>query len=82
MGIGGLVIAGIIGLLVLFKLRRLWMSLLFSSVTGLGALYLVNLAGSFTGVWLPMNYFSVPIAALGGIPGVITLLVLKLIWPL
>ncbi len=82
MGIGGLAMAGVIGLLVMFKLRKLWVSLLFSAVSGLGALYLVNLAGTFTGVWLPMNFFSVPVAALGGIPGVITLLLLRIIWPL
>ncbi len=82
MGISGLAMAGFIGLLVLFKLRKLWVSLLFSTVTGLGALYLVNLTGSFTGVWVPLNFFSVPVAALGGIPGVIILLLLRLIWPL
>ena len=46
---------------------------------GLGSLLLVNIAGIFTGVTLPISVLSVSMAAVAGIPGVTTMLLLNLI---
>lgn len=53
--------------------------LLFSAVCGVLALGTVNLIGEFSGVFLPVSRLSLGISALLGIPGVISMLVLKMI---
>ena len=47
---------------------------------GLCALVAVNLSGYFTGVRLPLNPLSIGVSAVGGIPGVTTMLLLNLIF--
>ena len=46
----------------------------------MGALWAVNLAGTFTGIVLPLNLFSLVVTLAGGIPGVILLLIFRLLW--
>jgi len=46
---------------------------------GLGTLLLVNTAGIFTGITLPLSVFSISVAAVAGIPGVTAMLLLNLI---
>lgn len=43
---------------------------------------IINLTAGFTGTSLPLNAYSILVSVLGGIPGVITILVLRIIWPL
>lgn len=50
-----------------------------SGVQGVCALAAVNVAGAFTGVSLGLNLFTGLCCAVLGIPGVISLLILKLI---
>lgn len=47
--------------------------------SGLIALTLVNLTGTYTGVVLPVSILSICAAAVGGIPGVTLLLVMNMI---
>jgi hypothetical protein len=46
---------------------------------GLAALLAVNLTGGFTGVTLPVSMLSIGVSAVGGIPGVTMLLLMRLI---
>lgn len=55
-------------------------SLVGSSAQGLCALAAVNVAGAFTGVSLGLNLFSALCCIVLGIPGVVGLLVLKLLF--
>ena len=50
-----------------------------SAVQGMCALAAVNVAGAFTGTSLGLGVFSVACCVIGGIPGVIALLLIKLI---
>lgn len=74
----GIVIA-IAVLIALFRTNRPVRSLLGSGVQGVCALAAVNVAGAFTGISLGLNLFSGLCCVVLGIPGVIALLILKLI---
>ncbi len=50
-----------------------------SAIQGMCALAAVNVAGAFTGTSLGLGAFSVICCVIGGIPGVIALLLIKLI---
>ena len=76
-------VAGIIAVAVLmgaWKTRRPIRSLLGSALQGASALAAVNVTGMFTGVSLGLNALSGIACAVAGVPGVITLLLLKLIF--
>ena len=73
-------IALVVVLALLIRLRRFWGGLLFSAVSGMGALWAVNASGAFTGVFLPLNLLSLAVSLAGGIPGVILLLIFRLLW--
>ncbi len=63
-----------------FRGKRPFRTMLITAFLGLLALAAVCISGIFTGVTLPVNPWTVGCSALGGIPGVATLLVLKLIF--
>ena len=69
-------------LVTLIKSKKPIRGLLGSALQGLCALAAVNVTGIFTCVSLGLNLFSVLTAALLGVPGVIALLLLKVIFPL
>ncbi len=82
--IGLIVLGCVVGLLVLvaaLRSHRPLRSLLSSGVQGLCALGLVNLLGSFTQVSLGISWLSAGASFALGIPGVIGLLLLKMILP-
>ena len=58
---------------------RWFQALCFSAVTGNLALLGVGYLGSFTGVALAPNLFTVGAATLFGVPGVLNLLVLRVL---
>ncbi len=60
--------------------KKPFRSLLSSALQGACALAAVNVTGAFTGVSLGLNILSGVTCVLGGVPGVITLLLLKLIF--
>lgn len=59
--------------------RRPLRTLLAGALCGLGALALVALLAPATGVELPLNRFTAFVAAVLGLPGVVTLLLLRLL---
>ena len=73
----GLVAFGL--LLVLLRRRAFLKGLLFMAVSGFGALAAVNLSGVYTGISIALNPASVTAAGVLGIPGVVSMLALRLI---
>lgn len=49
-------------------------------LSGALALAAVDVAGLFTGVYLPLSLFTIAVSLAGGIPGVTALLTLNLIF--
>jgi inhibitor of the pro-sigma K processing machinery len=75
-------VAGVLALVIVVSAimtKRPVRTLLGSALQGACALAAVNVAGAFTGVSLGINAFTGAFCVLGGVPGVITLLFLKLI---
>ncbi|MDD4546932.1 MAG: pro-sigmaK processing inhibitor BofA family protein [Oscillospiraceae bacterium] len=64
-------------LISLFKTKKPIRSFLGSSAQGICALAAVNVAGAFTGVSLGLNFISGFFCVALGIPGVVSLLVIK-----
>ena len=58
-----------------FKTKRVIAATLLSVFQGIGSLFAVNFIGSFIGVNLSVNAFTITLSALGGIPAVILLLI-------
>lgn len=73
------VIIGLVMLVAFLRSGHFLRSLLFSAVTGNAALFAVGYLGAFTGVVLSLNLFTIGVATIFGIPGVLTMLILKLI---
>lgn len=46
----------------------------------MGGFALVSLSSGVTGIALAPNLFNLAVSVLGGLPGVVTLLFLRLIW--
>ena len=44
------------------------------------SLLLVNISGLATGIFLPISFLSVGVTTLIGVPGVVTMLLVKLFW--
>ncbi len=74
-------VAAVLMLIFLLRLGRFWLGWLFSAITGLLAFGLVNLTAAWTGVSLPVSLLSLGVAGVGGIPGVVLMLALRLLWP-
>lgn len=75
--------AGTLWILVtLIRSRKPIRGLLGSTLQGACALAAVNVTGMFTGVSIGLNLFSALSCAILGVPGVITLLLLKVIFSL
>lgn len=75
-------LAAALTLFMLFVFKRsgsFWKTLVFSALTGNAALVSVVYLGAFTGPMLALNPFTVAFSALLGIPGVVTLLVCRVL---
>ena len=51
--------------------------LILSAISGIGALFTVNLLTSFTGVSIALNYITLAVSSLFGISGVIALVLVN-----
>ena len=60
---------------------RVALKLLLNTLLGFLALWAVNLTAAWSGVSLPVSLLSLGVAGLGGIPGVVVMLSLRLLWP-
>ncbi|MGN0487117.1 MAG: pro-sigmaK processing inhibitor BofA family protein [Acutalibacteraceae bacterium] len=52
---------------------------LLSVLSGVGALFAVNILSRFTGVCIPVNWISLPVSAVFSLPGVIALILSQLV---
>ncbi|MBR2405955.1 MAG: pro-sigmaK processing inhibitor BofA family protein [Clostridia bacterium] len=77
-GVGG--VLAVVLLAALFRSGRPVRRLLGSTLQGACALAAVDVVGAFTGVSLGINWLSGVACAALGVPGIITLLLLKLIF--
>ena len=66
-------------LVALVRTKKPVRSFVGSGAQGICALAAVNIAGAFTGVSIGLNLFSGAVCAVLGIPGVVALLLLKLV---
>lgn len=78
--ITALIIAAAFGalivLLTLIKSRYFIRYLMLSAISGIGALFAVNLLTSLTGVSIALNYITLTVSSLFGISGVIALVLI------
>ena len=63
-------------LLTLIKSGHFIRYLMLSAISGIGALFAVNLLTSLTGVSIALNYITLSVSALFGISGVIALVLI------
>ena len=79
-----LVLAGVLALLILLRIltvqKKPLRTVLYGGMKGVAALGAVNLAGLLTGVTIPVSVLSLGLTFLCGVPGVITILVLNLVF--
>lgn len=64
---------------VLLKPFKLIFKLLYNSIAGLLALWFINLLGAYLGFHLPVNWLTVLLVGFLGIPGLLLVIVLKLL---
>ncbi|MEG0754283.1 MAG: pro-sigmaK processing inhibitor BofA family protein [Angelakisella sp.] len=74
------VVAGFLGILVIYRMRRLLGAAAISAVGGIAAIGLINVTGFLTGITLPFNLFSLLVSVALGAPGVISLLLMQMFW--
>lgn len=79
---GILIFSGGITLLTMLRTHRFFSALFLTALQGLAAFFAANFAGGFFGVHLPMNWWSLGVASLGGTPAVIMLLLVNTIFSL
>lgn len=72
--------SAVIIITVFIKSKHFFKSLFLSSLSGIGALFAVNVLSEMTGISIGINYITLLISALGGIPSVIALLVSRFIF--
>lgn len=68
--------------LILIRSGRFLRTLIFTALTGIGALAAVCWLGAYTGVLLTFNPFTAGVAGLMGVPGVLALLLLRIVFAL
>lgn len=61
-------------LLMMMRSKRLLRNLLLTVLSGVAALYAVNVLGLLTGTRLSINFLTLGVSAIGGAPGVVGLL--------
>ncbi|MBE6878817.1 MAG: hypothetical protein E7488_06615 [Ruminococcaceae bacterium] len=75
-----LAVSGIVVVYAFTKAKKPVITALKSAVCGISAMMLVNLTSATTGCYIAINYFTVFIATVLSLPGVIGLLLLNLVF--
>ena len=70
------IFSAVIVLLTLIKSGHFLRYLILSAISGIGALFAVNLLTSITGVSIALNYITLAVSSLFGISGVIALVLI------
>ena len=77
-----LIFSGVLILFSMLRTKRFFAALLLSVLQGIVAFFAENFAGGFFGLHIPMNWYPLSVAAVGGTPGVVLLLLLQTIFSL
>lgn len=78
---GQLLIYGVVGILILFLILKLFkwpLKILLNGIFGVILLYIVNLIGANFGFTLEINVVNALVAGILGIPGIAALIIIKL----
>lgn len=75
-----LIFSGVLILISMLRTKHFFAALLLSVLQGIVAFFAANFVGGFFGVHIPMNWYSLSVAAVGGTPGVVLLLLLQTIF--
>lgn len=78
----GACIYGLCALVFLIRTKKPLRNFLLSAALGLAALLIIHFTGTFTGVDLPLNPWTVLCSAAASIPGVLLLLGMRMVWML
>lgn len=78
----GAVIFALAFLICAMRSRKPFRTIVFSALIGLAALLVVNISGIFTGVSIALNPWTVLCSAAAGVPGVLLLLAMRMVWSL
>lgn len=78
--LGAIIIYGIFLLAFALKTKKPLKTLMLSALIGIIALVCVNLTSGLTGVMLHINGWTVVTSAVVGIPGVLAMLTLRILW--
>ena len=72
-------VVAVAAILVAMVKNGFWKCLLFSVAGGVGSLFLLHFTSLITGIAVSVNWYSIALSCLGGIPSVVGMVVLKLI---
>lgn len=72
--------AAIVPLFLCLRSGHFFKAAVFTVCSGLAALAAVCWLGAYTGIFLTMNPFTIAVSALLGIPGVMTMLLMRLLF--
>ncbi len=78
--LGLICITILIILIFALKSRKFVSTLLINLIFGWGAIAIIDLTSIFTGVYIPINYWTVSAGGIFGTPGVVGLLLLNFIF--
>lgn len=62
------------------KTQRPFRAAIINMLGGLAALTLINLLSPLTGVWLGVNPWTVCCSGVGGVPAIVLMLIVRVIW--
>ncbi|MBQ6815647.1 MAG: pro-sigmaK processing inhibitor BofA family protein [Clostridia bacterium] len=65
-----------------FKTKKPFKNFLIFSTFSLIILFIINLTSKFSGIYIPINYFTTGAAVFYGLPGIIALVILRAIFML
>lgn len=75
---GLLICFGIIILIVMLNSKHFFKCIILSALSGIAALFAVNMLSGFTGFELSVNPITLAMSAIGGTPGVIMMLISRI----
>ena len=78
--IGAALICAAAILICAFKTKHPVRTILISALSGIAVLSIVSITGAFTGVSLPINGWTVGCSGVAGVPGVLLMLVMRMVW--
>lgn len=73
------IISFIIFIYINIRLKKYIVPYIISGISGISVLFLINQFIHINNIYLPYNIFTIVLSFIGGIPGVITMIILQLI---